>query len=153
MLLAMIVADGSMERAAFPQRSQKHELHQHPKQVLSTSIPIHFSVSKPISITVPTKIDAIEDIKFNWKNSFSVIFSICIKRGVCFKFIKPSDAATHVVHRERKCPNANAKLAEKSACLGGGDKIGWSSSSDSSGQLSRDSGYSIYISVELVGRR
>lgn len=63
------------------------------------------------------EIDAITAKEGERRSPFAAIRSICIKRGLCFKCIKPFDAATHMVNGERKCPNSNASLAEKLALL------------------------------------
>lgn len=117
MNLAITGADRALERAALPQRSQRHKLYQHPNKTVSTTIPVQFTAPKPVAIPVPMEIDAISARNSDKKNPFSVIRSICIKKGLCFRCIKPFDVETHMVNGERKCPNQNATLAEKLALL------------------------------------
>lgn len=117
MNLAVVGADRALERAALPQRSQKHKLYQHPNKTVSTTIPVQFTTPKPVAVPVPMEIDAISAKNSDKKNPFSIIRSICIKKGLCFKCIKPFNAETHMVNGERRCPNPNASLAEKLALL------------------------------------
>lgn len=117
MRLAVIGADRATERAALPQRTQKHKVYQHPNKTLTNTIPVHIPITKPVAIPVPMEIDAITARDSAKRNPFSLIRSICIKKGLCFKCIKPFEASTHMVNGERKCPNTNASLAEKLALL------------------------------------
>lgn len=98
MLLAITGAERAMERAALPQRSQKHKLYQHPNKTVSTTVPLHITAPKPVPVSIPMEIDAIAAKESERKNPFSVIRSICIKRGLCFKCIKPFEASTHMVN-------------------------------------------------------
>lgn len=114
MRLAVIGADCATERAALPAKGQKHKLYQHPNKTVT---PVHFQTSKPVPIAIPMEIDAITAREGERQSPFAAIRLICIKKGLCFKCIKPFDAATHMVNGKRRCPNNNASLADKLALL------------------------------------
>lgn len=114
MLLAIIGAERAAERAALPQRPQKHKVYQHPNKVVSNPIPT-LLIPKTVPVSIPMEIDAIAAKEGDRRNPFSAIRSICMKKGFCFQCIKLFDAETHMKNGERKCPNGNATLAKKLA--------------------------------------
>lgn len=116
MMLAIVGAERATERAALPQRLKKHKIYQHPNKIIATTVP-NLSVPKIVPVSIPMEIDAITSKATDRRNPFSAIRSIFLKKGLCFKCIKPFEASTHMVDGERGCPNANASLAENLALL------------------------------------
>lgn len=117
MNLAIEGATRADERASLPNKMNRPRLYQHPHKQNVVTYPIHVPINKPVSVPVTMEIDAIHAKVIDRKSPFTSIGSVCIKRGLCFKCIQPSDEETHMQNGERICRNKNTSLSEKLALL------------------------------------
>lgn len=106
------------EVSAMNGKPKKTNIYQHPNS--NNPIPIPVQVVKPSpsssQTAQPMEIDAI-NTRYEKRNPFPAIRSVCIQNGLCFRCLQTFDVKTHMVDGERKCPNKNASLSEKLALI------------------------------------